>query len=829
NELSKDPKCINSNYCDVTSVTLVSQPTTPAPKLTAPTSTSVKPTVSTPPQGVSSSDHANAAVLHDEAGKLFGAGKYSEALAKENQVILIEPSNYKAHGRKAEILMKMEKYDEAAMSYQKALEDPLIPVSAKTTTQEKLANANSMYLKQPAANTQLKSGGVKGTLEGKEGIFTFDQEGKVLSFQPTNGEKKVVQTEDLSKTQFSSSSPAFSDVLIRATKAQQVLGDQLYQQYGGMFIDYQSISVNPADPRVTTYPLKNNMGKLDVFEEGGYVTITGKTNIPNAQGQATEWSVLRKDGQTIASQTLDQLKQGVMVVGPTGEKFTVGKGVTPNALRSGEPVYNVENGEKVGSVQYAGDKLEIVDFNKETQTVFNTRTQEKESLTIDYYQKGESGCTTDGGCKVATGGTATIQTNGKLQEYLVDYDYTTFTGAERAKSENLEDVEFFNPSTGRQEGTRLPDGTGIFAERKLDENGRQTGYTGEFAVTTPDGFIVKVMKVGDEWVTVGLARDLTGIELMAVDQILTNPEVIEILDDRESSTTGALAGAQTFFESVYKITNNLKSYPAISNLLFGEADFYKKWRSDMDKAFAPLLASNWFPSAICENDELHWKDIEPEGKAVIKTTSGTYQAVASIQMERSPETSPILCHKNPDEDSEELFICESRQVCVDDNFCYADNDRDNEPDNNEPLKGYFYKVTWAVSSPQDEAFTPLVDENGVAVSFNIFLYPGAVPMYNLDGNIASPIQLQNGASDKDAIIKYSTNVYDRACIKWNQAPISIGVAGREGETAAGYGAIEDVCFNVVTSSVGQVNWDRSGKSATSVTASHGEVSKNTDW
>lgn len=620
------------------------------------------------------------------------------------------------------------------------------------------------------------------------------------------------------------------ELTTRATEAQNLLGDTLFTQYGALFIKYPDVSTQPTPQgELTTYPLNNNFGTITAVKDAqGFVTVTGKTNIPNAQGQATEWSVLRKDGQTLATQTLDQLKQGVMAVGPTGEIVTVGKGVAPTALRSEKPVYNVENGEKVGSVQYAGDKLEIVDFKKETQTILNTKTQEKETLTIDYYQKGEAGCTTDGGCKVATGGTATqLDANGKLQEYLVDYDYKTSTGADRTKSENLEDVELFNPQTGRQEGTRLPDGTQIVAERRFDENGRQAGYTGEFAVTYSSGLIVKIKKEGDKWVAAN--PDAGGAEKIAIAELLENPEIIQILDDRESSTTGSLAAVQGAIQSVYSITNNLKSYPAISNLLFGETDFYKKWRSDMDKAFVPLLASNWFPSAICENDELHWQDIEPEGKAVIKTTSGTYQAVASIQMERSPETSPILCHKNPDEDSEELFICESRQVCVDDNFCYADNDRDNEPDNNEPLKGYFYKVTWAVSSPQDEAFTPLRDENGVAVSFNVFLYPGAVPMYNLNGNIASPIQLQNGAKDKDAIIKYSTNVYDQACIRWNQAPISIGVAGREGETAAGFGAIEDVCFNVVTSTVGQVNWDRSGKSAASVTVSHGEVSKNTDW
>ncbi len=251
-----------------------------------------------------------------------------------------------------------------------------------------------------------------------------------------------------------------------------------------------------------------------------------------------------------------------------------------------------------------------------------------------------------------------------------------------------------------------------------------------------------------------------------------------------------------------------------------------------------MLGSNWFPSAICENDDLHWRDIEPQGKAVIKTVSGTYQAVASIQMERSEQSSPILCHKNPDEEADEPFICGRGQVCVDESFCYADKDRDDEPDEEEPLQGYFYKITWAVSAPRDEALTPLVDENGVAVSFNVFIDTaadgivslGAIPLYNRAGNIASPMQLTNGESDKDVIIKYSTNPsLQEACIKWNQAPMSIGVAGREGETALGSTKIGDVCFSVVTSSVGKVNWERAGQASTSVSQNKGEISRNTEW
>lgn len=559
-----------------------------------------------------------------------------------------------------------------------------------------------------------------------------------------------------------------------------------------------------------TLIMEGKGGIIGVREDKDY----GVLIVERSQGGKLLETSIVKDGRILATQKSD----GNVMVGETSYNFPKGKSIDDlDTLAEGVQLPGEEG--PSGFMQLDGDVFTAVNYEEETMQKINPATGEIEDLKIDYYEEGASGCSTDGGCYVPTGGEVRFpDASGQSQRYLVDYDYKT-SGAERTQTENLEDVEYFNPLTGRQEGAKFADGTLIVAERKLNDQGVQTGYTGEFAVTNPEGLTVKVKKEGEQWVAAD--PEVSAAEQIAIDELLDQPEVVQELNSRESSSQGALATAQIALESVYKITSNLKSYPAISNLLFGNADFYKKWRSDMDKAFAPMLGSNWFPSAICENDELHWNDIEPEGKAVIKTVSGTYQAVASIQMERSPEASPILCHKNPDQEADELFICDSRQVCVEDSFCYADQDRDNEADGKEPLKGYFYKITWAVSSPQDEALTPFVDENGVAVSFNIFLYPGAVPLYNLNGNIASPIQLQNGASDRDAIIKYSTNLYDQACIRWNQAPTTVNVPGGS--------KVEDVCFNVVASAVGQVNWERSGQEAASVTVSHGEISRNTEW
>ncbi|MBI4983115.1 hypothetical protein HZC32_00520 [Candidatus Woesearchaeota archaeon] len=111
-----------------------------------------------------------------------------------------------------------------------------------------------------------------------------------------------------------------------------------------------------------------------------------------------------------------------------------------------------------------------------------------------------------------------------------------------------------------------------------------------------------------------------------------------------------------------------------------------------------------------------------------------------------------MCERNPDETAEEQFICSPGQVCINE-VCYADKDEDGEPDSEKSLEGYFYKITWAVAAPSDEKLTPFIDENGVAVSFNIYLDNNAddqvsdpaIPLYQKGYNTKGPIELKNGA------------------------------------------------------------------------------------
>ncbi len=590
----------------------------------------------------------------------------------------------------------------------------------------------------------------------------------------------------------------------------QRLGKTISDQYYAE-IDWAILNWKEYNPNSGTFALKNDLGKIERTQEGLLTTISITVNDIKKDGkpldQQNSRTVLMMQGQEIATQSVNQKGQGTITVG--GQTLLVENGKDVKEVITGDtptPFYADEQARKdrkeKGKIEHKDKTTTVTDFELETQTVINIKTGETQQLEGDYYKKGDhknNGNCKDqsNGCFIPTGGTLT-QNDGR--QYLADYDYTG-TGADR----ELERVELFNPASGRFEGVKLDKDTIISAEQ--DGKG---GYTGRF------------LKNGGE---------------CSGECLSTNKKTI---DEIKEYTEGYAGKIQIGLQSIYAITNSIKSYPALSNLFFGGTDWYQNWQRKADQAFAPLLGSNWIPSAICES---HY-DIEPEGVAVIKTASGTYQAVASIQMERSSKKSPLLCYRNPDEEAEEEFTCSKGQVCVDDNFCYKDADDDGEPDEDTLLEGFFYKITWGVSAPRDETFTPLRDENGIAVSFNVYIdtiednqvSAGAIPLYNLEGNTQSPVTLKNGQQDRDVIVKYSPREYQEACIKWHQPPRSM--AGASGwnlvpvvaaarETAGE--PVGDVCFTVVTSTAGEVNFERAGREVPPSTVSGGQVGRNEDW
>lgn len=127
-----------------------------------------------------------------------------------------------------------------------------------------------------------------------------------------------------------------------------------------------------------------------------------------------------------------------------------------------------------------------------------------------------------------------------------------------------------------------------------------------------------------------------------------------------------------------------------------------------------------------------------------------------------------------------------------------------------------YKISWGVTAPGDLDLTPLKDEQGNRVSFNIKI--GDNRLYERDGITAGAIKLKQGASDKDFMARYSLNPsISQVCIVWEMAP----------ETKTNFGgeeSLDDVCNEVETSTL--EIWSFGGASAgngASASVSSGEV------
>ena len=465
------------------------------------------------------------------------------------------------------------------------------------------------------------------------------------------------------------------------------------------------------------------------------------------------------------------------------------------------PIVGVEaKGDKITTTQYQSGTKIIDDLKQETETKWEG----------DYYQggTGKGDCENKHNCFIQEKGTFVDKKTDKVLA-LLDAD-TEGTG----KDQKLVKVEMYDPQSGRKYGEISYDGSSVIAVKGDDK------YTGKVIVTKNGISVIYEKNEQGKWKNGDKDKEL-------------DAHTAEKADAIKSSTTGFVAGAQTAVESYYAITNSIRSYPALSKLLFkdlGGTDAVEKWQKSADQTFAPMLGSNWFPSAICEGRtsilglENSNMDINSKGKQFIKTVSGTYQGVASVQGERSADKSPLLCYANPDMEAKVKYICDNEQVCKEDGFCYA-NDNDNAEN---PLEGYFYKITWAVSAPQDEKLTPLVDENGVAVTFNVVLKDAngniVARLYSKDGNNQYPIELNNGAKDRDMIVHYSEKMLKEVCIEWGKTMKTVTMLETE--------EIPNVCFDIEESSVGKSAWEGSSKSQGSgatTTVSSGKVSKNTNW
>lgn len=211
----------------------------------------------------------------------------------------------------------------------------------------------------------------------------------------------------------------------------------------------------------------------------------------------------------------------------------------------------------------------------------------------------------------------------------------------------------------------------------------------------------------------------------------------------------------------------------------------KKWQKWASETFDKILLAEYVvPAAVCDYDEKHKVKKPGESAVFIEIAPGITQHVGSIQAEKTPKAGPALC-------SEEM-PCQIGE-CREDGICYEDE---------KVVEAIFYKITWGVTSPSDESFTPYLDENMIAVKYNIqlkgveeiWLYPA-----DSAGNDRT-LQLENGESDRDTYLTYSPNDYSEACVIFGAPPKDL--KGDE---------VKEFCADFVVSTEGEIEWKDSGK------------------
>ncbi len=229
---------------------------------------------------------------------------------------------------------------------------------------------------------------------------------------------------------------------------------------------------------------------------------------------------------------------------------------------------------------------------------------------------------------------------------------------------------------------------------------------------------------------------------------------LEWIREQEAFRFGETEGQRAFRGAFVEQRFNFRGTAA----LFGW-DSYGEWAQNVEKFFAAnILGIEPASSFICDKFGYGLEDV-PENIGVIETQSGTYQTVAHIEA----EVSPGGFHPCSEEGT-----CPAELECHDDGFCYKMGE-------DKPKETFFYKITWGVTAPRDEKFTPRIDEDKQAVTFNIQLKNAQQSIYlfkNLETNVAdaSSLELDNGQKSSqfwnELIAEYSLYRFDKACIVW---------------------------------------------------------------
>jgi len=368
----------------------------------------------------------------------------------------------------------------------------------------------------------------------------------------------------------------------------------------------------------------------------------------------------------------------------------------------------------------------------------------------------------------------------------------------------------YGSTTGEGDGTTLKAGTIL-----NDASGQPVALVnadGQIAYLGDSGL------AGDLDNTVNHARALSDgaspqeIEICAGKSETECRALISSIDDAQESNERATAAAargegpaewrkdlKLGLKKAVAYANQFGKGKPLSNLLFGEI-YAQELTADIDRWFSStVLSQDYYESLVCAGV---YPDVQTSGASIIETPSGTFQSVATIQADRS-RIGPILCESNSEGED---YCAEEGLECEDDGFCYNSA--------GEIAEGGLYKITWGVSAPANEQATPYLDENGIAVTYNIVICktgqevptyadpcPDEVRIYNYLGDNTYPLKLENGEKDGASFIQWSSNDYDTACIDWGNPPITQGGRGTGAAASVnfiGSGGVDlpDNCVNI---------------------------------
>ncbi|MBT6868844.1 hypothetical protein HOA65_02220 [archaeon] len=254
-------------------------------------------------------------------------------------------------------------------------------------------------------------------------------------------------------------------------------------------------------------------------------------------------------------------------------------------------------------------------------------------------------------------------------------------------------------------------------------------------------------------------------------------EALESAAQKKQHEENIISFAEGYDEvaNIFSLSNDLYS---INSLIFSQIDGYNELVNKIDSWFASSILGNpekALTSLICDHMFFDSpQDMASDGIAVIENSYGNKQAIAMINAEVT-ESSALLCSLEFDEDDEGEYSCPEGLECNEnDGFCYNEND--------ERANGYFYKVTWGMSAPADEALTPEVMEGNLAVEYNVVLDKDDNDYYNFyesDSSEDCPLKLSNGESDGAVITWWSDQDYTghEVCILWERCGTRIYTSG----------------------------------------------------